>query len=215
MMTVPDNPIVGDYLRRLEEAARDLPADRRAELVRDVREHIAVATAEAPPASDAETLQMLDRLGEPEEIVGSARAEGGLAVSGPAPSLPRNVAHPALDGLTVALLLVGGFIVGIGWLAGVVLLWSSPTWRLRHRIAGTFVVPGGLLLPAFMGLFSNGSCTQTARPVRSGAGPGAGAGAQHCSTVGPAIGLGVGLVLAAASISCAIYLARRAYLAHR
>ena len=33
----------------------------------------------------------------------------------------------------------------VGWFVGVGLLWSSATWRLRDKLLGTLVWPGGLL----------------------------------------------------------------------
>jgi hypothetical protein len=32
----------------------------------------------------------------------------------------------------------------VGWLVGVVLLWSSTVWTLRDKLIGTLVIPGGL-----------------------------------------------------------------------
>jgi hypothetical protein len=58
-----------------------------------------------------------------------------------------------LDLITVVLLLLGLLVLGVGWLIGLALLWASPTWRLRDKLLGTLVVPGGLpfafLLAAF------------------------------------------------------------------
>ena len=50
----------------------------------------------------------------------------------------------------IALLLVGGFLWGVGWLVGVVLLWLSDAWTIRQKLIGTFVVPGGLALPLYL-----------------------------------------------------------------
>jgi hypothetical protein len=32
----------------------------------------------------------------------------------------------------------------VGWLAGLVLLWSSRAWTTRDKWIGTLVIPGGL-----------------------------------------------------------------------
>jgi hypothetical protein len=45
----------------------------------------------------------------------------------------------------IILLLLRGFIVGLGWVAGLVLLWSSRAWSTRDKWVGTLVVPGGLV----------------------------------------------------------------------
>ena len=42
------------------------------------------------------------------------------------------------------LLPLGGFAIGVGWLVGVVLLWSSRLWTTREKLIGTLIVPGGI-----------------------------------------------------------------------
>lgn len=52
------------------------------------------------------------------------------------------------DLLALILLLAGAVAVPVaGWLAGVVLLWASPSWTRRAKTLGTAVVPGGLAAP--------------------------------------------------------------------
>ena len=48
------------------------------------------------------------------------------------------------DAVGIALLTVCVIIFTVGWFVGVALLWLSPTWRLRDKILGTLVFPGGL-----------------------------------------------------------------------
>lgn len=59
-------------MRRLEAAAARLPRARRAELVAEIREHISAAIREAAAAGDADVRNVLERLGQPEEIVDAA-----------------------------------------------------------------------------------------------------------------------------------------------
>ena len=47
MITSQGHELVADYLRRLDAAAARLPADRRAELVDEIRAHIEAALTEA------------------------------------------------------------------------------------------------------------------------------------------------------------------------
>jgi fucose permease len=55
------------------------------------------------------------------------------------------------------LLLVGGIVLpGIGWIAGVLLLWLSHVWTTREKLIGTLLVPGGLA-GAFYLMFVSGS----------------------------------------------------------
>jgi hypothetical protein len=55
----------------------------------------------------------------------------------------------ARDRWVPGLLLLGGFVAGIGWIAGVVLLWASDTWSTREKVMGTLLFPFGLALAAF------------------------------------------------------------------
>jgi hypothetical protein len=90
-----NDALASDYLRRLEAAASELPADRRAELVQEISAHIAEARAHDPggaggPGSDL--IDVLGRLGSPDDIVRAASetsvpamASGARAPSGVAP----------------------------------------------------------------------------------------------------------------------------------
>jgi len=155
------HPLARDYLKRLKKAARRLPRARRKELIEEIKAHL----SEALPAgaSEAEALNVLERLGEPAEIV----AEAG---TGQAPATRAGL-H---EWLAIPLLLIGGFIVIVGWLVGVVLLWTSRVWTLRDKLIGTLVVPGGLttlvLLTMFATPFSGSSSTEsvTCTPTKNG-----------------------------------------------
>ncbi|MEZ5262904.1 MAG: hypothetical protein AB7W59_32245 [Acidimicrobiia bacterium] len=55
------------------------------------------------------------------------------------------------DLLALILLLAGAVAVPVaGWLAGVILLWASPSWTRRAKALGTAVVPGGLAAPLLL-----------------------------------------------------------------
>ena len=60
--------------------------------------------------------------------------------------------------LAVVLLVeVGAFLFVVGWLTGVLLLWTSRQWRTRDKIVGTFLVPGGFA-PAAVCTFWTKQC---------------------------------------------------------
>lgn len=68
-----------------------------------------------------------------------------------AAELPRT-RRGAHETIAITLLLVGGFLAGVGWLVGVVLLWLSDVWSLRDKLLGTLVVPGGLAVALYLAL---------------------------------------------------------------
>ncbi len=53
--------------------------------------------------------------------------------------------------VAIFLLMFGAFLLVVGWLVGVLLLWLSPSWRLREKLLGTFVWPFGYLSVLFAG----------------------------------------------------------------
>src|SRR5262245_27285224 len=133
--------LVDDYLRDLREELRDLPKSRQNELVAEIKEHVDEALAEAPSSDEATVRNVLERLGDPADIASEARDRMGI--------------QPAKAGLretaAVILLPIGGIIIPfLGWVAGVVLLWSSPVWTSRDKWIGTLIIPGGLMLPVYL-----------------------------------------------------------------
>lgn len=71
-MNVHTDPLVDDYLRRLEAAVSALPADRRLELVSEIRGHLCEALRRVPEGDEAGVRNALERLGAPEEIAAAA-----------------------------------------------------------------------------------------------------------------------------------------------
>ncbi|HEY4976241.1 MAG TPA: hypothetical protein VII05_02665, partial [Gaiellaceae bacterium] len=143
------HPLARDYLKRLKKVTRGLSRARRKELFGEIEAHL----NEALPAgaSEAEALNVLERLGEPEQI--AAEAESGLGERA-----GKN------EWLAIPLLLFGGFALMIGWCVGFALLWSSKIWTKRDKLIGTFAIPGGLAMTyvaARMPLSSHGRSTSS------------------------------------------------------
>lgn len=135
------HPLAAEYLARVEAAAKRLPRRERDELVEAIEEHLTIAQ-DTEVVSDAQMLNVLDDLGDPEEVV---------AAAAPQTSSGRTGVH---DIAAILLLLAGAFVLpGVGWLVGVVLLWSSPSWTRGQKWLGTLVVPGGLAAPLLLTWF--------------------------------------------------------------
>jgi hypothetical protein len=195
-MSTQADKLVADYLKRLNAELRGLPRARRRELMEEISEHIAAARAEFDSENEARIRTLLDQLGEPGDIAAEALEREGVKPPG-----------RWLDVLTLILLPLGGIILPVvGWVIGVVLLWMSETWTSREKLIGTFVVPGGLALPAFLGTIAT-----------SGAGGSCGGrvgGPVTCTDEGRSRALEIGgsvllIALFAAAIASAAFLARR------
>jgi hypothetical protein len=125
-MTTEADAIILRYLQDLEGELRDLPADRRRELLDEVGEHIAAARAALAPETEAGVRTMLERLGDPADIAAEARERFGVQ---------RPPARPT-PWLEVAAL-VALVIPFLGWVVGVVLVWVSRLWTTRDKLIGT------------------------------------------------------------------------------
>jgi uncharacterized membrane protein len=152
------HPLAADYLQRLRQAGDQLPADRLSDLVSEIEAHLSEAIA--PGASDSDVLQVLERLGPPGDIIDAEQ---------PRVSVERRGRR---EWAAVILLPLGGLLVGVGWLIGLILLWSSRLWTTRDKLIGTLIVPGGIVAAVWMVLVLTG----------------AGASAQKCSRFATQVG---------------------------
>jgi hypothetical protein len=200
-----DDELVAGYLRRLKRASRRLPRSVRRELMEEIAGHIAEARAagDEPAGNDSAALRtVLAQLGDPRDIARAAATDARAARPG------------GLEITAVALLLGGGLLglavgnIGFGagmlaaialWLAGAVMLWSSPRWRLPDKILGTLVWPGGLALPFLL----------ASRPAQVCSGAG---GTTTCtgSALSPWLGIPLVVVLIAGPLAVAVWLVYRA-----
>lgn len=193
-MTVMDpNRLVDDYIESLARAARSLPAGRREELLADVRSHV----AESGATTEAEVRNVLERLGSAEEI---------LAEYEDVPGTPPRV-EPRLriqEYAALVLLPLGGFLFIVGWLVGVVLLWTSDRWRTSEKLLGTFFPPFGYLALIILGMLPGQICT--------GVSDGSGGVTESCTGAALPIWIGMPLfaLLAIAPIATVAVLAHRA-----
>jgi uncharacterized membrane protein len=172
-----NDALVERYLSDLEQALRNVSPTRRRSIIEEVADHIAIGRAALDPADEAGLRDMLARVGDPESIA----AEEGVDQEQPTARLG--------DAAVPWLLLLGGFIAGIGWVVGVVMLWLSETWSRGDKLLGTLVLPGGLLGLVIL-------LTRASRVVAcSGSGAPGEPTIMHCTSSGLTLPLGVSLPL--------------------
>ena len=68
-----------------------------------------------------------------------------------------SITKPWRDGLALVVLLFGGFLFGIGWIFGLTLLWTSPSWTRREKRLGSIVPLLEVALLAVLVIFTTGS----------------------------------------------------------
>jgi hypothetical protein len=196
MTTETLHPLASEYLQRLRRAGRHLPPERLGELLTEIQGHLAEAID--PDATNAQALTILERLGDPDTIIAAEDPNPDRIV----------VARGPREWAAMTLLLIGGFIFGIGWIVGLVLLWGSRAWNTRDKWIGTLFIPGGLATSALISLALLG--TPTASRCEGYAD-----GPLHCtSTTGPtilptALAAVIAALLLIAPVITAIYLTRR------
>jgi uncharacterized membrane protein len=139
-----DEPLVRDYLGRLESAAWPLAPARRTELVGEVREHIDAALTDAGRTDEVTVRNVLERLGPPEEIV-AAESEGDAT---PQSRTSSSSSWGAIEIIAVLLLTVGAvFIPFVGPIVGLIFVWASTRWTVREKVIVSAIVIALLLLP--------------------------------------------------------------------
>lgn len=127
--------LVQDYMSRLKSSASRLPAAMREELVDEVRAHIELAIAVMDAPSDADVRNVFERLGDPDDIVDEALAEGAAPVTAAPQDPATQVTTSARDVVTWLLLTVGAIVLPIiGPLTGSLLALTAG-WRRRQRLA--------------------------------------------------------------------------------
>jgi HAAS len=129
--------LVRRYLAQLDAALQGVDASRREEILADVHEHIEQGRAGLDPGDAAGVRTLLDRVGDPAAIAAEAGA--------PTPGSRR------WDAWAPWLIIFGPVASGLGWVAGVLILWTSPTWSRRDKLIATVVPPAGLVA-LFIGL---------------------------------------------------------------
>jgi uncharacterized membrane protein len=158
-MPMDADVLVDAYLGRLDAAAARLPVDRRAELVAEVREHIATALAEADRRDETTVRNVLERLGSPEDIVAAEAAPDAFAAgsSSAQPQGPIDGRPPwgANETAAVLLLTVGAvFLPFVGPLLGLVLVWLSARWTRPLKSLVTLVVVIVFVVVPIFGLYA-------------------------------------------------------------
>lgn len=130
-MTSTDD-LVANYLRRLEQAGADLPAAERDELLDQIRGHLADAQADERAGDPSYIRQVLDDLGSPHEVAAAAREQSPGSGAAASTSLTR-------ENVAIVLLTVGWLLVGLGWVIGLVLAWTSSRWSTTEKVIATLI----------------------------------------------------------------------------
>lgn len=148
---------VDRYLDRLDEELGDLPADRRRELIGEIRGHIAEALASMTDPTESDVRNVLERLGDPAEIAAEARERSDIHVT---PTWREWAAVVLLPFGGLLILVVGGWGV-LGWVVGAILLLTSGVWSRKDKVLGLVLFPGGLALPVSLLRFAGDVCTSS------------------------------------------------------
>jgi hypothetical protein len=174
--------LVRRYLAQLDAALRGVDASRREEIRAEVHRHIEQGRTGLDRDEVARVRALLSRVGDPAAIAAKAGA--------PPPGSSRR-----WEAWAPWLIIFGPVASGLGWVAGVLILWTSPTWSRRDKLIATFVPPAGLVA-LFFGLVAT---------LRAAAGCSGHVLALHalagCTTGGVTLPLGVAILLVVAGLA--------------
>lgn len=146
MTTRTDHPLVVDWLARLDAAAAaaGVPVARRTELVAELRAHLADSLPDG--ADDAAVRTVLDRLGEPDDVV-AAEMSDAAASSVSVRVSPGASPWGALEVVAVLTLGLSGVVLPIlGPVLGLVLVHRSTAWARSTLRWATVLTLGWLAL---------------------------------------------------------------------
>lgn len=167
--------LVRRYLAQLDAALRGVDASRRDEILAEVHGHIEEGRTGLNPGDAASVRTLLDKVGDPAAIAAEAGA--------PPPGSRR------WDAWAPWLIIFGPVASGLGWIAGMLILWTSPTWSRRDQLIATFVPLAGLAA-LFFGLVATlhaaARCPRPVPALHAAAG---------CTTSGFTLPLGVAMLL--------------------
>jgi uncharacterized membrane protein len=205
-MSATADKLVERYLKHLDVELDDLPRDRRREIVDEISGHIAEARANLEQETESDVRNILEGLGDPAEIATDARERFEVS-----PQPKRGKSEPGwVEVGALIMLLIGGLVLPvIGWVIGVILLWTSNIWNTRDKIIGTIFVPGGLglvILLATLSLSAGGSCVQVGDV---GSQPTVNTCTDQGTSAGEVLGIGLLIALLLAPIVTTAYLAVR------
>jgi hypothetical protein len=151
--------LVQRYLAQLDIALQGVDTTRREEILAEVHEHIEEGRTGLDPDDAASVRTLLYRVGDPAAIAAEAGA--------PPPGSRR------WDAWAPWLIIFGPVASGLGWIAGVLILWTSPAWSRRDQVIATFVPLAGLVA-LFFGLVAalrgSAGCTGHVAALHASAG---------------------------------------------
>jgi uncharacterized membrane protein len=146
MMSAPHaEQIVDGYLARLDQELSEVAAPQRSELRAQIEAHISEARAALTDETDADLLNIVDRLGSPEEVVHDLRT----STTGEAEKAPAKARVASQRG---RLVLAGAVLAWGGGLASaigaVVLFLQSdfPEAAVTFTFAGVLGIAGGMVV---------------------------------------------------------------------
>ena len=168
--------LVRRYMAQLDAALQGVDASRKDEILAEVHGHIEQGRAELDPDDAVSVRTLLSRVGDPAVIAAEAGAP------------PRESRR--WDAWAPWLIIFGPVASGLGWVAGVLILWTSPTWNRRDKLIATFVSPAGLVA-LFFGLVATLNAA-AACPGHASA---------SCTTRGVTLPLGVAILLVVAGLA--------------
>jgi uncharacterized membrane protein len=144
-MTAPhEAQILGGYMARLDDDLGELDPGARADLMAQVESHIAEARAAIVDETDADLLNILDRLGSPEEVAAEATGDAAIRPSHIGKSRSLWSRHDWFSVLLSLTALAGGIACGLATVMALLINSSMDVGALASLGAAVLGVAGGV-----------------------------------------------------------------------
>lgn len=177
MMNMADlnsDPRIVSYLTALRQALDRTAPNQTEGVLAEINEHIVETVRDGQTGGHEVDIESIIRSLGPVESI--ANAAGSAPYHSPEPTpRPRFLGTRLGAIVTVLALTFGGLILPVlGWIVGLVMLWSSPGWRRRDKLIGTIVSPSVWMVTIIFGfmLWSSPSDITTVCLVGASCSPG-------------------------------------------
>lgn len=143
-----EHPLVRAHLDAVDRYTAPLSDERRRELLADLLEHVGVALAERDPADEDAVRQVLEQLGNPQQIADAALAEEGRTRAEPETGRHTTLTL-VLAVLPMPLLLVPAIGPGLALVAAIVAavrVAKAAQWTRREKTQATLLLLSPILV---------------------------------------------------------------------
>jgi uncharacterized membrane protein len=140
---------IHNYLKELKRELRGLPRHRRRRFLKEMESRIAHARSSLPSDSEPQIRRMLERLGNPADVVAEAHNFASRPIRR---SALEDGALMLVSPLVILVALFISPVLLVGWMVGAIILCLSRAWTSGEKLIGIFLSGTSVVWAGFIGL---------------------------------------------------------------